>query len=250
MPVDRKFWRSYHFVKSKGGVPPYPCPICHHGTLKLVGQILEGESGRSVRHQGDDDWDPDHYFGAFCCLLLCSNDHCGEYVSVSGRSDNEYLGEDGDIYTVCLPQMFTPPLHMLPIPVECPEDVADEIVEAFKLYWSDLSGALNHLRKAVELIMDHLNVPRRRPPKKGKQIDRIDLHGRINLFRPRNPVLADRLEAVKWLGNVGSHSSEVSKDAFFNACDLLEDFIHAHFEKRGHKISALSKKVIKRKGRE
>jgi len=62
----------------------------------------------------------------------------------------------------------------------------------------------------------------------------------------KTPALADRLEAVKWLGNEGSHSGEVTHDEYFDACDLLEDFIHAHFERRGHKIVALTGKINKK----
>jgi hypothetical protein len=249
MPVDRNFWKHYYFVKGKDGVPPYQCPICSRGVLKLEGNMLEKESGRSIRHQRDEDWEPDHYIGAFCCLLKCSNDHCEEIVAVSGASDVGEMGEYGDMVTVFSPQMFTPPLHILPIPKECPHDVFLELREAFKLYWSDRAGGLNHIRKAVELIMDHLKIRTKKKTKTGK-FHYFDLHGRIEEFRKKDPVLADRLMAIKWLGNVGSHSSEVSKDAFFDACDLLEDFIHSHFEKRGSKIIALTKKVIKRKGRD
>ena len=168
---------------------------------------------------------------------------------MSGISETGEKGEYGDHVTCLEPLMFTPSLHLLRIPEECPENVSKEFHEAFKLYWCDRAGGMNHIRKAVELIMDHLKIPRTIKTERNT-FHRLDLHGRINQFRPQNPVLADRLEAVKWLGNVGSHSSEVSHDAFFNACDLLEDFIHTHFEKRGDKIVALAKKVIKRKGRE
>ena len=75
MPVNRNFWSSY-FVMSKTGVPPYRCPICHHGTLKLVGDILQGESRHSVQHLGDGN--PDQHLGAFCCLLHCDNVTSGE----------------------------------------------------------------------------------------------------------------------------------------------------------------------------
>ena len=40
--------------------------------------------------------------------------------------------------------------------------------------------------------------------------------------------LADRLEAVKWLGNEGSHGSEVSVDDLYDAFDLIADFLHEH----------------------
>ena len=110
---------------------------------------------------------------------------CGEYVSVSGYSDWEFVGEDGDLELILFPKMFTPPVHLLPIPEECPVDVAIEFKEAFKLYWSDLDGALNHIRKAAELIIDHLKIPTEKLNSKGT-IKRIDLHRRIDLFRVKD----------------------------------------------------------------
>jgi Domain of unknown function (DUF4145) len=247
MPINRSFWQGFWFTKK--WTPPWPCPTCHHGNLKMVkDSLFEHESIESKRSHGDNDWDPLAYFGVFSCALRCSNDECGDHVAVSGISQAGEEGEYGDQVTCLKPLMFTPALHLLLIPNTCPENVAKEFQEAFKLYWCDRAGGMNHIRKAVELILDHLKIARRIRTKK-KTFHRLDLHGRIERFRPKNPALAERLEAVKWLGNLGSHSSEVSHDAFFNACDLLEDFIHTHFEKRGDKIVALAKAVIKRKGR-
>jgi Domain of unknown function (DUF4145) len=248
MPVDRQLWCSYWFTKQK--TPPWPCPTCHHGNLKLVANSLfEYESIECRRSRSEAEWDMPAYDGVFCCVLRCTNDTCMEHVAVSGLSEGSQEAEHGN-YVVCLvPRMFTPALHIVSIPEECPPTVANEFQEAFRLYWSDLAGGLNHIRKAVELIMDHLKIKKLQKDKKGK-FERLTLHKRIALFRSKNPALADRLEAVKWLGNAGSHPAVVSHDTFFNACDLLEDFIHSHFEKRGNRIVALTKKVIKRKGRD
>lgn len=247
MPVDRDFWLHYYFVLE--GAPPYKCPTCNRGILRIVdGTLNEKQSGVSVREQSNPNWEAEWYLGRFACLLRCANDYCGEVVAVSGDSHVAPLGEDGDLVTVLSPRMFTPPLDIFSITRKCPNDVRLELREAFKLYWSDIPGGMNHIRKAVELIMDHLRVPRKKRTKVGK-LRRLDLHSRISAFRARSPELADRLEAVKWLGNVGSHDSDITKEAFFDACDILEDVISTHFERHGSKIVALTKKVIKRKGK-
>jgi hypothetical protein len=247
MPVNRNFWKHTYFVAGTKGVPAYLCPNCQRSTLSLMKDTQhEFECERSRQHQRDVGWGPEFYFGVFSCLLRCSSEHCKEIVAVSGYSGTEHLGEDGDLMTVLVPQMFSPPLHLFQIPEECPDDVKKEIVDAFKLYWSDEAGAMNHLRKAVEIIMDHLGIPRRKRNNKGK-LSRLDLHRRIDLFGAKNADLAARLEAVKWLGNVGSHASdEVTKEDVFDGCDLLEDFIQTHFERRGKKIIALTGRIIKR----
>lgn len=247
MPVDRRFWKGYWFTKES--TPPWPCPTCHRGNLKLVKpSLFEEESIESKRNHGEHDRNPFAYCGVFSCALQCTSDDCGDHVAVSGLSETGEESEYGNLVTCLKPLMFTPTLQLLRIPEECPENALNEFQEAFKIYWSDLAGGMNHIRKAVERIMDHLSIRRRKKTKKNKFI-RLELHARIEELRAKNHILADRLEAVKWLGNVGSHSSEVSHDAFFNACDLLEDFIRTHLAKHSHKIAALTKKVIKRRGR-
>lgn len=247
MPVDRRFWRRHWFTHER--THPWPCPTCHYGNLSLVkGSLFEKESIESLRNHQDNDWDPMNSHGVFCCLLQCSSDTCKDHVAVSGLSEAGEEGEYGHMVICFRPLMFTPALHLIRIPKECPENVAAELLEAFKLFWSDPAGGMNHIRKAVELIMDHLKIPTKKKSKAGKYSP-LPLHRRIEEFRKKNPVLADRLMAIKWLGNIGSHTSEVSKNAFFDACDLLEDFIQTHFEKHGRKIIALTKKVNKRKGK-
>ena len=246
MPVDREFWNRLVFTLL--APPELQCPSCNHGGLQLDRKsVSEGSTRNTHRNQSHPDWDNEFWEGRFCCLFTCANTNCGETIAVTGRSSADLDHEQG-YYSVFHPTHFIPPLNIFPIPRECPANVAHELQLAFNLFFTDLAGGMNHLRKAVELILDHLKIPRKGKTKKGT-FALLSLHNRIERFRSKKKtVLADRLEAIKWLGNVGSHSSDVSRDTFFDTCDLLEDFIHAHFGKRREKIVTLTKKVIKRKG--
>jgi hypothetical protein len=192
--------------------------------------------------------------GRFSCLFVCGNQACGEAVAASGRVETGTgeTPEEPGYYSVFVPLFFTPALRIVPIPDQCPNDVAAEIETAYQVFSCDLAGAINHLRKSVELILDHLKIPRRQmvqDKKTGRVRRRLrDLNNRIAAFRRKNPKLADRLEAVKWIGNRGSHSNSVEKEDFFDALDLTEDFILEHFEKRGKKIVAMTKSIIRRRG--
>ena len=250
MPVDRNFWAFSWFAENN--IPQFPCPRCQRSSLALVPQslVMAGTSN-TVQHQGNEDWEPEFWVGRFCCLLECNHARCRESISVVGMVRMADQDENGMPTPGCSPIFFMPPLHILPIPRACPEAVADELTAAFGLFWCDLPGAMNHLRKSVELILDRLRIPRQRLVTSGGRNRRrfLPLHDRIQRFRNNNPDLADRLEAVKWLGNEGSHGDQITTNDFFNALDLVEDFINEHFERRGRTIRSLTRSIIQRRGR-
>ena len=240
MPVDRKLWTSFSFTKNT--FPTLQCPTCTQGILEIKPKTLS-ESSDKYSEQGCvlDNWENEFWTGRFCCLLKCLNSECKDTVTVVGIAEI-HIDDEGDFFNKYFPKSFFPPLYIFNIPETCPEDVAEELRAAFALFWSDLAGAINHLRKCVELILTHLKIPRKKLNKKRKYTY-INLHNRIEVYENKNPELAARLKAVKWLGNVGSHSADVSACDFFDACDLIEDFILAHFEKHADRIRAILKKV-------
>lgn len=249
MPVDRVLWRTEWFKENES--PPFQCPTCYRGVLEIDrDSTAEAPTATTRRCSNRADWEQDFWEGRFCCLLKCTNRGCGESVSMVGHIKMAYNESNGAPAGGYYPLYSAPSLHLLPIPPQCPADVAAEIVTGCGLFWCDRPGGMNHLRKAVELIMDHVNVPRRQVVVSGgsRKYKMRSLHNRIEVFRLKNPGLADRLEAVKWLGNEGSHGDQVGKEDFFNALDLLEDFVQEHFQCRGKTIQALTRRIIKKKG--
>lgn len=257
MPVDRKFWNYYSFTQEY--CKPFPCPTCGRGILKVQeGTLFSEWTVFTRKYQKDDpNWEPECDQGRFSCLFVCGNDSCRDVVAAAGLVDTGCgeTPEEPGYYCIFRPEFFTPSVKIIPIPDQCPTDVAAEIELAFKVFFSDFAGAINHLRKSVERILDYLDIPRQQivtDKKTGKKRKRIrDLHNRIDEFRKKDKkdrALADRLEAIKWIGNRGSHSSSIKADDVFDALDLVEDFILEHFEKKGKRIVALTQKIIKRKG--
>lgn len=251
--VNRDFWSGDTF--SQEYVTPWPCPTCQHGVLALKeGSLQEEATGQTACHERDDNWEPDFWGGRFSCFLVCRNVHCRDCVAVLGDAFVEQAGEYGNLITVYRPRMFAPALHIFNIPPQCPADVQGEIIAAFQLFWCDPEAAMNHARKAVEMVLTHLGVKRfelsstaAKATGKKKRIF-VALHNRIGILRRTQPEIADRLEAVKWIGNVGSHSKGITKDDLFDSFDLIEDVLQEHFEKRGDRIRAISTSIIKRRG--
>jgi hypothetical protein len=248
MSVDRVFWKSISI--SRRGSTPLPCPICR-GVLHLVKESLQFESSaNATRNESHPDWE--HAFWTGCCsaIFKCSTERCSETVPMCGLATvTEY--DQGEYEPECeRPLYFHPPLPLFPISENCPTAVAMEINAGFALFWTDHAGLMSHFRKAVEVIMDKLKVRKTTvvTDKLGKRhYKNVALHLRIDMYRKKHPELGEQLEALKWLGNVGSHSDKIDQEDVFDACDILENFIQEHFEKRGNLIRKMAKSINKAK---
>lgn len=82
---------------------------------------------------------------------------------------------------------------------------------------------------------------------KGTRV-RLPLHQRIVNLGKRNKSLSDALLAVKWLGNVGSHSDDLTKDDLFDALDILETVLDDVFVRHRQAIRKLITAINKKKG--
>jgi len=72
--------------------------------------------------------------------------------------------------------------------------------------WADHAAAAGKVRIALECLMDHLGVPKRKKDKNGK-FDDLSLHHRVEIFQKGSPIIGSQLMAHKWLGNTGSHEA-------------------------------------------
>jgi hypothetical protein len=50
----------------------------------------------------------------------------------------------------------------------------------------------------------------------------LSLHKRIEIYEKTNPEVSSFLLAIKWIGNAGSHFSDVKNDDVLDAYELLE----------------------------
>ena len=133
----------------------------------------------------------------------------------------------------------------------CPADIKDEVRAASSLYWSDVSASANRIRTAVEKILDHKKIKRSKKIQSGKNAGknrRLSLHERIELFKQKDSDLAATMLAIKWLGNAGSHTSDLNEKDLLDAFELLEHVIEELFVEKLKKIRSITKKINKKKG--
>jgi hypothetical protein len=75
------------------------------------------------------------------------------------------------------------------------------------------------------------------------------LHKRIEEYRKKNPVMADHLMAIKFLGNDASHASGLLREDLLNAFEILSEVIDEVYGRRRQRLSKMTKRIIKKKDR-
>ena len=146
------------------------------------------------------------------------------------------------------PKHCFPVLRLNKVPDKCQEDVATELDAAFSLFWSNLAACAGRLRVALELLLNHQGIPKRKRDSKGKYKE-LWLHARLDLFAKGNPATGAQLMALKSLGNSGAHEGSISREDLLDAFEVLEHSLEEIIEQRSKRVAALSKKLTKKHGK-
>lgn len=241
--MTRGLWKE---TLTKLHSPPWPCPSCSRGTLKVVlNSLVDKETSRSQAAHGSQDWDPDSVEYTFTAWLDCNT--CGEDVVVSGVGgvepgyDQEGMTWD-DYFS---PRILVPMPDMFGIPKKCPKEVSQKLRAAFSVFWIDQSAAATRVRVALKRLLDHLGIKRRRKDKGGKLVE-LTLHSRIEAFAKRDAIIGAQLMALKWLGNTGSHEGTVTKDDLLDAFEIMEHALVEVIDRRSAKVVELAKQLAQR----
>jgi hypothetical protein len=122
------------------------------------------------------------------------------------------------------------------------------LVASFQLFWSDPLACTNRIRSTVERLLTAQKVPQTtgKIAAKGRR-KFLALHRRIEQFATRRPEIAEKLMAVKWIGNAGSHSHGATVDDALDGYELMDWVLDTLYARRHHRASALTKAINRRK---
>jgi hypothetical protein len=208
------------------------------------------ETRESRKARDDQAWDADWIRYRFTAVLICNNKRCQEPASVSGRGAVEMVqtsDHDPAYVDFFYPEHVDPSPHIIRLPDHCPSKVKTRLERAFVAVWGDAAASANHVRSALEQLMDALKQPRSILSLKGKR-EPLKLHQRIVNLARRDKEPSDSLLAVKWLGNVGSHTDELSRDDVFDAFDIVETVLDDLYVRNRDRVKRLVSVINKRKG--
>lgn len=239
--MNRQLWFT---SISETSCPPWTCPTCKAGTLRMrQGSLIYCETRESLKSRSEESWGPEYVAFTFTAWLDCSYDMCKEKIAVTGTGgiEPEFIAEDSswDFVPNFYPKWFEPPLRMIETPARCPVIVSCALNDAFALYWSQPEACAGRIRVALEELLNHLGIPVSKVDK-SKQ---LGLHQRIDLFSAQNALVGAQLMALKWLGNTGAHGNGVTQSDIIDGLELLEHCLVEVLEKRSSKMVALAKKL-------
>lgn len=237
---------AFEGEKMKG----YSCPDC--GSTPLQQEAFE-------RYHRDDGSHPDfdHTWVTltFSARLKCFNQACGRivhcvgtgYVEEGHEEDEENGGWKNYYYDVFEPTFFEPPLVIFEVPDACPDTVAICLRDSFRVFFASPTGALNEARSAIELLLDAQKIPRTKPTGgKLTLADRIDwLSTDTSSTTPISPY-ADILDAVRALGNLGSHKNDVTPSEVLDCYRITMHLLDKLYSSREQEVDEITRSVIAR----
>lgn len=209
-------------------VPRYRCPHCNVGHLMLLGEFFSQETERSKAEHSQEWWDPEMIRRVFSCTLKCGS--CDELVMMVGEGRTYFvphLDYDGQCHVECedfyYPKFFCPSLKIISYPKPTPDDVRIHIDRACTLFFSSPDACANSIRSAAEVVLTHLNVPS--VNNRGKFMRFVD---RIEKLDDDKKDIKTLFNAIRWLGNYGSHGDDALEpraalDAFIILDHLLDE---------------------------
>jgi hypothetical protein len=233
--------------------PAWPCPQCSKGILALIPKsLISKETVESKQMHGHEGWDPEWITYVFTAWLRCSYPGCGQEVALAGEGTvncGQTLDEEGcpvpEDITRFKPLFCWPMPDVFELPAKSPAEVTAELRAAFRLFWSDQSASAGRVRVSLERLMDHYHVLKRRKGTNGKY-HALRLHDRIETFSKTQSAEGEKLMALKWLGNTGSHQGDVSRDDLLNGFEILEFLLAELFEQRAVRVAELARELTKR----
>lgn len=246
MPVDRK-QLSNSFTEND--IPEYFCPTCETGVLELFPDTFKYKWPKYNKVDYDQHGFEEYIEFRYIAFLKCSNKACGEIVTITGNgSPLELLHSDpfgpgeSSHETFYKPIFFNPPLHFFKInQFELPEEVETALKEAFSIYWFDINACASKLRTTIERVLDSLDIERY-----DSKENRINLHSRINIFKAKDiNNIHEYFESIKWLGNEGTHETNVDKEELLSTFDMIEHiFEHIYLPPKDTSLMDTHKRQI------
>ena len=182
-------------------------------------------------------------------MLECGD--CGEKISCCGIGGYEPIpvpDEDGSITTdyniEFSPRYFSAPMMIFRPPPATPADIKDEVLRSFGVFFCDLPAAANHVRQCVEIILSLSGIDAQ--DRNGRF---VPLGTRIDEYRAQNAENAERADALRWIGNFGSHpAAALRKTDLFDAYDILEVLLEDLYVGHQRSVREMVELIIANRG--
>ncbi len=247
--MERNIWRQ-----SYGSFARMKCPRCHDGALRMDTSSFAREE--PPYNKFNDNEGDILQAGRFKGFLRCNRPLCGEIVVVAGNYTTEYHHDyDHETETPIThevtsyrPSIMCPAPEIIQYPSGLNRKSKEHLSRSFALFWADYAACANQLRIVTEYLLDQLGIERTGKKGDGKNA-RLDLFDRIELLKVARPGHEDALNALRLVGNVGSHDGVVDFEDLLTCYEAIEDAMSELLEGRKAKLTARLKEIHDRKGK-
>ena len=236
-------------------VTEYKCPHCQKGYLKrdsfyekqYLSSIKKGTS--IINEDGEEEYDDSYYLGNILGFLKCP--FCDELTSFVGET-KYYLNYYDEIEVLekgIFFKYFVPQIHIIELKNEYPEELKEILLESFSLYFSSYSACVNTLRILLEKLCELYEIKSIQDNGKYKS-----LNNKLKELKELGKISDDTiefLEAIKWIGNDGSHSLEIiNKEHLDLAYRFVKKVLDEIYPSQddSEELKFLAKEINKNKG--
>lgn len=237
----------------EGTWPRVLCPECLEGTLALKStspypDVKSRTHIELVRRNLDG---PDELSGSFTGVLECDNHGCGREVVIAGDWAFSWVFDEVQererLVDFFVLRYITPAPQLLLTPKRTPSKVVESIAMASSVLWTSPDLAATQLRLAVEELLNARGVKRTFITAKRKR-KRLSAQERLETFAKTHPEVVHALEAVKWIGNAGTHESGLTVDDVVTGAKFLELALRRLYDTNEAELLATAKEINRRRG--
>ena len=244
MAVDENLWNESFGALDPGSLPKWPCPSCGKNALELdKKKIIYIQNKNQYRPEDfkKEDFEESIWLGIFKTIatvyekfqyfqhkfvgfLTCKE--CGESVSFIGRAEIpiELSGQHTYRTTQLYPEYFSPPLHFFPLDKRYPVSIQQNLIRSFSFAFNDAASAASAIRQSIESLLDEVKIENE--DDRGR---RLSLFDRIQKLGGENKQHADLFDAIRFLGNEGSHSGRVNRSDLIAAYVVVDHILDEIF---------------------
>lgn len=224
MPKDEFDKRVEKLTIFDGSFPHLACSVCERGHIHRPETILELETGESIRARIHDAWEPEWITHSWSGIGVCSNKECAQTFSLGGETRMAVTSNWDELQLTpeYIIKIISPSPMLFQVPSIYPDDAKEKLVNSFGLFFYNPSASANALRASIESFLDELKI-RKTVIKNHKRLQ-LSLGRRVKdyLSTSKYSSISSYVEAIKWIGNSGSHDSSLTVKNVLQAYDFLE----------------------------
>lgn len=240
--MNRKIFEQIIGFKSINSYPKLPCPYCNQNDLALDRQtitykivsLIDAPKIVKKEMRENSDFVENTYkknkligvlagvalsaamfseiYAKFICFFTC--EHCSKNVSSTGTMKLE-KNEHADSSSIKV-EYFSPPIPLFNLSNNIPENIREEILQAFNHFHSDITSSGTKLRRVVEKMCSDLGFKEK------------NLHASISSLSKRYPTEGKLLHSLKLLGNDAVHSDNLDISDLLNAFEIIDFVLHLY----------------------